>query len=98
MIVGIDVAKASFDVAWEAEGRARHRQFEYTDSRIICGIAHNDSRPRRASSRLADAQCRPQTIGSHARSVYEWGAGPTVLLVHGWSGRTAQFGEFPVIA
>lgn len=32
MIVGIDVAKASFDAAWEADGRARHRSFEYTEA------------------------------------------------------------------
>lgn len=30
MIVGIDVAKASFDAAFEVEGRLQHRQFEYT--------------------------------------------------------------------
>ncbi len=43
---------------------------------------------------LTEAQCRPHTIGRHTLSVYEWGAGPTVLLVHGWSGRAAQFSEF----
>ena len=30
MIVGIDVAKATFDAAFEVEGRLEHRQFEYT--------------------------------------------------------------------
>jgi len=34
MIVGIDVSKVSFDVAWEAEGRGRHRQCDYTDEGI----------------------------------------------------------------
>jgi len=43
---------------------------------------------------LTNAKCRAQPIGEHALSVYEWGAGPTVLLVHGWSGRTVQFSEF----
>ena len=32
MIVGIDVAKASLDVAWEADGRPCHRQFAYTEA------------------------------------------------------------------
>lgn len=39
MIVGIDVAKASFDAAWEADGRARHRQFEYTDAGLAALLA-----------------------------------------------------------
>ena len=39
MIVGIDVAKASFDVAWEADGRARHRQFEYTEAGLAALLA-----------------------------------------------------------
>ena len=43
---------------------------------------------------LTDATCRAHTVGAHTLSVYEWGAGPTVLLVHGWSGRAAQFSEF----
>lgn len=32
MIVGIDVAKGSFDGAWEANGRPRHQSFEYTEA------------------------------------------------------------------
>lgn len=32
MIVGIDVAKASFDAAWEADGRLEHRSFAYTEA------------------------------------------------------------------
>lgn len=43
---------------------------------------------------LTEAKCHAHTVGEHTLSVYEWGAGPTVLLVHGWSGRTAQFSEF----
>ena len=43
---------------------------------------------------LTDAKCRAHTVGEHTLSVYEWGAGPTVLLMHGWSGRSAQFSEF----
>ena len=39
MIVGIDISKASFDGAWEAEGQNRHRQFEYTDEGIEALLA-----------------------------------------------------------
>lgn len=31
MIIGVDVSKESFDIAWEAEGQAHHDAFEYTD-------------------------------------------------------------------
>jgi pimeloyl-ACP methyl ester carboxylesterase len=33
-------------------------------------------------------------------AVYHWGKGPTVILVHGWSGRAAQLGELaePLVA
>lgn len=34
MIVGIDVSKAWFDAAWEAEGRVRHQRFDYTDAGV----------------------------------------------------------------
>ena len=34
MIVGIDVSKLSFDIAWEAESQGHHRQFEYSDEGI----------------------------------------------------------------
>lgn len=39
MIVGIDVAKASFDAAWEAEGRAHHREFAYTEAGLAALLA-----------------------------------------------------------
>jgi len=34
MIVGIDVSKASFDMAWEVDGQERHQQLAYTDEGI----------------------------------------------------------------
>ncbi len=40
MIVGIDVSKLSFDVAWEAESRGCHRQYEYTDEGIAVLLEH----------------------------------------------------------
>lgn len=32
MIVGIDIAKTSFDAAWEADGRTLHQSFAYTEA------------------------------------------------------------------
>lgn len=34
MIVGIDVSKQSFDIAWVVEGQGHHQQFEYSDEGI----------------------------------------------------------------
>ncbi len=34
MIVGIDVSKQSFDIAWVAEGQGHHQLFEYSDGGI----------------------------------------------------------------
>jgi len=31
MIVGIDISKASFDAAWEADGQVHHQCYDYTD-------------------------------------------------------------------
>lgn len=48
----------------------------------------------RAFAVLASAQHAPRRHGAHTLSIYTWGTGPTVLLVHGWSGRAAQFCDF----
>lgn len=34
MIVGIDISKATFDIAWELDGEVRHRQLAYTEEGI----------------------------------------------------------------
>ena len=39
MIIGIDVSKLSFDVAWEAESRGCHRQYAYTEEGIALLLA-----------------------------------------------------------
>lgn len=39
MIVGIDIAKGSFDAAWEAEGRPEHRSFAYTEAGLAALLA-----------------------------------------------------------
>ena len=50
--------------------------------------------PAREQALLMQARCHPRTFGMKRVSVYTWGAGPAVLLVHGWSGRGAQLAEF----
>ncbi len=42
----------------------------------------------------ADARLRDYD-GKHI-ATFQWGSGPTVLLVHGWNGRGSQFSEFVV--
>ena len=43
---------------------------------------------------LAGARSFPVTSGKHDLVAWSAGSGPTVLLVHGWSGRGAQLGAF----
>lgn len=50
--------------------------------------------PTREHMVLSQANCHPITHGDKQVSVYSWGTGPTVLLMHGWSGRGTQLGEF----
>jgi len=39
------------------------------------------------------SRARRVTLGSRTLAVYEWGTGPTVLLVHDWGGRASQMGR-----
>lgn len=56
--------------------------------------------PVREKEWLAGAQRLTLTHRDRPLAVYRWGAGPTVLLVHGWHGRGAQLGAFvaPLVA
>lgn len=49
---------------------------------------------------LATARARPMRVGARRIETWVWGAGPSVLLVHGWGGRGAQLGAFvdPLVA
>ena len=60
-------------------------------------------RPRRPVAEvelLATARARPMQLGARRIETWGWGAGPSVLLVHGWGGRGAQLGALvgPLIA
>lgn len=50
--------------------------------------------PVREKEWLASAQRLTLTHRDRPLAVCHWGAGPTVLLVHGWHGRGAQLGAF----
>ena len=49
--------------------------------------------PAREQAVLARAQHAALRHAGKRIAVYRWGEGPTVMLVHGWSGRAAQLGE-----
>jgi pimeloyl-ACP methyl ester carboxylesterase len=60
-------------------------------------------RPRRPEAEidlLRTARARPMHVGARRIETWVWGAGPSVLLVHGWGGRGAQLGAFvePLVA
>src|SRR5262245_29500586 len=57
-------------------------------------------RPSAEIDLLATARARPMLVAERRVETYTWGAGPTVLLVHGWGGRGAQLGSFvgPLVA
>jgi pimeloyl-ACP methyl ester carboxylesterase len=50
--------------------------------------------PAREQALLGRAQHVPVHHAGKRIALYHWGKGPAVMLVHGWSGRGAQLGEF----
>jgi pimeloyl-ACP methyl ester carboxylesterase len=50
--------------------------------------------PEREARWLRGAETGAIEADGEALAVYSWGAGPLVLLVHGWSGRGSQLGAF----
>ena len=57
-------------------------------------------RPAAEIALLATARARPMQVGARRIETWVWGAGPSVLLVHGWGGRGAQLGPLvgPLVA
>src|SRR3989442_15028600 len=51
-------------------------------------------RPPAEIELLAAARARPMRVIGRRIETWTWGAGPTVLLVHGWGGRGSQVGCF----
>jgi pimeloyl-ACP methyl ester carboxylesterase len=52
------------------------------------------ARPRPPDAGGLWAERRTLQVGVHRLAVWEWGEGPTVLLVHGWSGHAGQLARF----
>src|SRR5262245_22361365 len=57
-------------------------------------------RPLAERSLLMTARSDPLLVGGRPVESWTWGAGPLVLLVHGWSGRGTQLGALidPLVA
>ena len=57
-------------------------------------------RPAAEIALLTTARARPLRVAGRRIETWRWGAGPAVLLVHGWGGRGAQLGAFvePLVA
>jgi pimeloyl-ACP methyl ester carboxylesterase len=55
------------------------------------GLAAHRFEVMAPKSRLAP---RRRTVESSSLAVWDWGEGPTVLLVHGWNGNAAQLSPF----
>jgi pimeloyl-ACP methyl ester carboxylesterase len=56
--------------------------------------------PARERDLLAHARAATVRVGEHRLATWTWGAGPRILLVHGWGGRGGQMGAFvaPLVA
>jgi pimeloyl-ACP methyl ester carboxylesterase len=57
-------------------------------------------RPEREAALLRDAERLTMRAGGKRLAAWSWGAGPAVLLVHGWEGRGSQMAAFaaPLVA
>ncbi len=82
---------AAFGVArafsWAPSVSARAANYLWTHPR-------RRVRPEREASVLAQGESIRIPIGMGSLAGWRWGAGPTVLLVHGWEGRGSQLGAF----
>jgi pimeloyl-ACP methyl ester carboxylesterase len=72
-------------------------------ARVAERLFMTPTRARRSAAEiemLAAARARPMRVGTRRIETWVWGAGPRVLLVHGWGGRGAQLGPLvgPLVA
>jgi pimeloyl-ACP methyl ester carboxylesterase len=61
--------------------------------RIFC-TPRKHKRPEREYESLLFASPLPVVIGGKPLVAWQWGEGPAILLVHGWSGRASQLSAF----
>src|SRR5262245_30745683 len=87
--------------------RARNRALSTLAPTRAAGLAERlfltpprSRRPAAETTLLAAAHSHPCRVGGRRIHVSMWGAGPAVLLVHGWGGRGTQLGAFvePLVA
>src|SRR2546427_4662875 len=75
--------------------RRRHTRFDCEWSSDVCSSDLIVRRaPEHETAALAGARRTIVQVGGSPVSVWTWGHGPVVLLVHGWGGRGAQLARF----
>lgn len=57
-------------------------------------VTQRHRQPERERKWVADAQPLELQLDGRRVAGWSWGSGPTVLLMHGWSGRGSQLGAF----
>ena len=92
---------------WLPVVRTGNRALSALAPALAAGVAEHlfltpprSHRPPAEIELLATARARPMRVSGRRIETWTWGAGPTVLLVHGWGGRGAQHGSFvgPLVA
>lgn len=61
---------------------------------LLWSMSRRSERPNRESKWLTTGKSCTVPSGLGLLQAWEWGAGPTILLVHGWDGRGSQLGAF----
>jgi pimeloyl-ACP methyl ester carboxylesterase len=87
--------RMSLSVAERLPGDAAVRLAE----RLFMTPRHHEQ-PAREAAVLAGGRRFTRLVDGRRLASWEWGDGPTVLLVHGWEGRAGQMGAFvaPLLA
>src|SRR5213594_1957111 len=92
---------------WLPVVRTGNRALSALAPALAAGVAEHlfltpprSHRPPAEIELLATARARPMRVSGRRIETWTWGAGPSVLLVHGWGGRGAQLGSFvgPLVA
>ena len=63
-------------------------------AQVLWSLPRRSERPGREDAWLTSGTPRQVPSGMGQLQAWEWGQGPTVLLVHGWDGRGSQLGAF----
>ena len=63
-------------------------------AQVLWSLPRRSERPGRENAWLKAGTERQIPSGMGHLQAWEWGEGPTILLVHGWDGRGSQLGAF----